>query len=321
MSHRIAYSRRSAPIVLVAVAAVLGVAPAREIVAQPIPFVPGTVAATNLWFWDETAPNSARPIERPCGIVSNPTRVDLECAVPGVTSGGMAAVEGGGVLRASSQVDAARTTDLWGRPDAINFGLTFTAAATLRDRLTFGTSGGAPAPLTARFHFLLDGAIERRPPGVRVGTRPTGLAGSAGLYLGGVQSGGERAPLAGRSDQPSAVIAGHVDVPVVDGGINLFMQLLTTATLVGGSPVVGVPTLEGGVTVDFSHTARINGLQLFGALGPADDLTSRVAVTSAVGVTYALGAPTAVPEPGTWTLLGAGLLALAGVAARRAPRA
>jgi hypothetical protein len=105
----------------------------------------------------------------------------------------------------------------------------------------------------------------------------------------------------------------------------------STTTFLRGTPVVRVTTAisaratlltyrgrsaTGALDADYSHTGRIAYIQAFDESGA--DISGSVAVSTASGVTYTFGAPVStVPEPGTWALLGTGLLGIGGVTARR----
>jgi hypothetical protein len=75
--------------------------------------------------------------------------------------------------------------------------------------------------------------------------------------------------------------------------------------------------LAGAIDADFSHTGRIEYIRAFDASGI--DITDQITATSGSGTVYRFGAQTSVvPEPGTWVLVGAGLLTLAAGVRRHA---
>jgi hypothetical protein len=103
-------------------------------------------------------------------------------------------------------------------------------------------------------------------------------------------------------------VTGFADVPVVGSINNLLFRLAAGASV---ARPTGLPTdapWSASATSDFLHTLEITGVAVLDA--QRQDITGSVRLSSASGTVV-------TPEPSTWALLGTGLLAVGGIAARR----
>ena len=104
------------------------------------------------------------------------------------------------------------------------------------------------------------------------------------------------------------------EVPLRSSEIQFYMSL----RLLAMSTYRGV--VAGSAEADLSHTAGLTGIRFLDDQG--NDVTGQVVYSFEHGTQVGpLAAPTPVPEPASVTLLGAGLLALAGLGYRRAGHA
>jgi hypothetical protein len=107
-------------------------------------------------------------------------------------------------------------------------------------------------------------------------------------------------------------------LPVGAAGFVDFFYLLQTSASIAGtfySSASGYIYASGALSADFANTGKLVGLVARDASG--NDITAQTQYTFANGTQVAAAT---VPEPGTWVLLGTGLLALGGMARRRRRR-
>lgn len=285
--------------------------------ASPLAAQSGTSATTGLRQWYRVAGQPGRPQNVDgfaCPTTSGP--IDGDCGVPGLHAEARASSPGGGVLKAEARLTA--TNAPMALPSTAPAGVdergyTLDASASLFDVVSFG----GLAPATLRFTYYVDGELRTTlPPNpanwVNAGMDMTLWSSQTGPALSGAMQRDVRNIFSATVSRSLDVATfGFFDVALVGASALRFNINLAAYIGMGGTPGT---LLNGSGTSDFFHTARI-GVQALDADG--NDVTAAANLTFSSGTLYPVTPSSTVPEPGTWALLGTGLIAVGSVAARR----
>lgn len=203
------------------------------------------------------------------------------------------------------------------------------AQAAWHDELTFGPGSVLPAfvDLSMTVHGVLDARVDPLHPGTAGANFQAFLSASAigaGAQPSSQDEIGRSVSAAAALGCGTCVASEHLEdtwaltvrVAMV-GASSLGFDTMLNINAGGGlvtTDVYGQVTGHG-ASADFSHTAALSGVRFYDALGR--EITQGVVFTLANGTAIGPAAPAVVPEPGTWALVGLGLVGVVGAARGR----
>jgi hypothetical protein len=233
-----------------------------------------------------------------------------DCAIPNLISAGQASVDPSGALRARAFISSSGIL-----PPPIEIGgnaglrvVQVVGSAFLYDVLVVN---GLPAGSRVSFLGELTGttSVNAAPPTEAIAFSSYGMQwwdAALGRYT------------AGYFDLPNNLgshpyRANPLIFPLVNGSNYFGIFLAAAADLSNDLERSGIDVpLIGTAEADYARTGRITAVRVLDAQG--NGITARVTLSFASGASYGVAV---VPEPGTWALLGTGLLALGAVTRRR----